>query len=273
MSLFQSRRRNVGIALIATMGFAHVALAQGLGCAQAGDDWVVCPRLPSESPSCPNGRGNCYSPRPWNPKTYPVKSWLPPDGHGNFKFDESSLVPWVGSRAEGAALITSGKYRVVHYDLNPGHAAGISFGRGSEWAPTPFTQAPIELSDNESVYKVAVYIPDNAWGGSDGSFTGLQDINKTQQIYIPQVEEVNAVDQQGKIVHYVQFRGFNGTNKGHYIYVDVFIQKSNPVFRKEVRRESVRHRNMPSESKQLRSRKPSRLSGWKAQSCMRDRRS
>ncbi len=232
MHMSPFRRTVAGFPLVAMTCVAHVGFAQSIGCMQAGDGWQVCPTLPSESPPCANGRGNCYNPRPWNPRTYPVKSWLPPIDHSNFKFDESSLVPWIGTQADRDALIASGNYRVVHYELNPGHAAGIAYGHGHEWSPTPFSQSPVPLADDESVYKVAVYIQDNRWGQNTGFFGGLQDINKTQQIYIPQLEEVNAVDRQDKVVHYVQFRGFNGTNKGHFIVVDIFIRKSKPVFRK-----------------------------------------
>lgn len=196
-------------------------------CVDVGGGWDACGDYESEPPSCPEGTGLCYAHHPWDPRTYPATSWLNPIPH--FKVDRSTVIPWVGTQGEVEKLLSSGNYRVVAYSLNPGHAANKGWGQGSEWAPTRFSQPPEGLADDESVYKVSVFIPDNKWGQNTGYFTGMTR-SDSKQIYIPPVVEVNAIDDNGKRVHYVQFRGYNGTNKGHSITVHIFIQKSKPVF-------------------------------------------
>ena len=213
----------------ATFLLAAGASGQPIQCVQ-GAGYDICPTIPQgcKDDACKRGHLGV-------PPILPPDGYLTPVTHPPLKIDRSASVPWETDSAELAKLRSSGIYRIVHYDLNPGHAGGSGFtiGPAGYFKPTRFSEPPISLADNESVFKIAVYIPDNHWGGSNGLYSGANP-GKTQQIYIPQLVEWNGVDQAGNIIHFTQFRGFNGTGKGHNIAVDIFIQKAPPAFAKRI---------------------------------------
>lgn len=235
MSKISRRLAEASLFLVGTFLLAVDAHGEPAQCVQ-GSGYDICPTLPQgcEGDICKRGHLGV-------PPIQPPDSYLTPVTHPIFKIDRSAIVPWEVDATELAQLRSSGKYRIVHYDLNPGHAGGSGFaiGPAGYFKPTRFGEPPIILADDESVFKIAVYIPDNNWGGDNGLYRGATP-GKTRQIYIPQLAEINGVGQDGNITHFTQFRGFNGTGKGHYINVDVIIQKAPPAFAKRSARRADR---------------------------------